>query len=92
MRICLIECASSVVDLAKPAITNAGGIIHGIFQDVAYDLFWIKTEIASCDEVSEGSRIPVVSASIEEVNGNPVLRVGTERDLECSFRLVQEVK
>ena len=92
MGMVLIECSTSVLEVAKAALVNAGGKLHGVFQDIARDVFWLKAEMPSCSEVAEGACIPVVSASIDEASGGPVLRVGDERNLGSSFCLVQEVK
>jgi len=92
MGLVLIECSAGLLEVAKAALVNAGGTLHGVFQDIARDVLWLKAEMPSCKEVAEGAGIPVVSASIDEMSGGPVLRIGDERNLEQSFRLVQEVK
>ena len=92
MGMVLIECSAGLLDVAKAALANAGGILHGVFQDIARDAFWLKAEIASCAKVADGACIPVVAALIEETAAGPVLRVGDERDFGPPFHLVQEVK
>jgi hypothetical protein len=92
MGMVLIECSSGLIDVAKAALANAGGKLHGVFQDIGYDVFWLKAELPSCAKIAEGARIPVVAAFINEADGAPVLSVSHELNMGPSFRLVQEVK
>ena len=90
MGLVFIECSSEMLGIAKAALANTGGALHGVFQDIARDVFWLKAEIASCAKVAEGACIPVTVALIEETASGPVLSIGDTYDV--SFRLVQEVK
>jgi hypothetical protein len=90
MGLVLIECSAEMLEVAKAALANKGGTLHGVFEDIARDAFWLKAEIASCAEIAEGACIPVAVALIEQTAAGPVLSVGDTRDV--SFRLVQEVK
>jgi hypothetical protein len=81
-----------MLNVAKAALTNAGGTLVGVFEDIQRDALWLKAEIPSCSNVAEGACIPVVLAIIDEACGSPMLRISGEANSKLSFRLVTEVK